>query len=224
MKAVIFFSVLLINSQILFSMANPSEELLNAAKSGNLNAAKKAIEEGANVNAQNKQLKTALKLTILYNHPDITEFLLKQPKVDIEIKDESGTTSLITAASLGRENTVKLLIEKGSDVNSASQSGSTALIVASDQNYPEIVKLLIQNGANVNTKDKNRFSAIMAAAKMHHVKIVKMLAAAGARIKDISSSQFKPEMHQAAKEVVDVLNGLKQLNSSINALINISKR
>jgi len=57
------------------------------------------------------------------------------------------------AASQGREEICKLLINNGADVNMAGTLGNTPLQMASAQGRTRIVELLLSNGAKVNERD-----------------------------------------------------------------------
>ena len=77
---------------------------------------------------------------------------------DINKKDAmSGSTPLISAASFGKNDIVKALIDAGADLNLKNNDGATALHVAAFFARIEIVQLLIDAGADKNLK--NNFGA-----------------------------------------------------------------
>ena len=68
----------------------------------------------------------------------------------------NGTTVLHSAASLGHDNLVKLLIIKlQANPNIADNNGRTPLIVASKKGNDGIVSTLLQAGADPNIADYN---------------------------------------------------------------------
>ena len=53
----------------------------------------------------------------------------------------------MSAATSGRVDVVKVLIEKGADVNAKSSTGDTALIRATRYGHPDVVNILRNAGA-----------------------------------------------------------------------------
>ncbi len=77
---------------------------------------------------------------------------------DINKKDAmSGSTPLITAASFGKNDIAKVLIDAGADLRLKNNDGSTALHVAAFFCRIEIVQMLID--AKVDKTTKNNFGA-----------------------------------------------------------------
>lgn len=95
---------------------------------------------------------------------------------DVNTRDEHRRTALIQAASAGREETVRLLLDAGADPNLQTNDGATALSLAS-AHHPEIVRMLIAAGADV---DKSK--GLVQAAWYGQHEIVRMLLNAGADV------------------------------------------
>ena len=73
---------------------------------------------------------------------------------DVDAKQPpGGGTPLLVAATFGRAEAAKFLIEKGANVNASSSDGATALHGAAFFCHAEIVKLLLDKGAKVNAKN-----------------------------------------------------------------------
>ena len=98
---------------------------------------------------------------------------------DVNAKDENGWTPLNSAAVKGRNQIVKLLIEKGADLNAG-----TPLIYAATDGHMEVIELLIANGADVNAKANDQLggTALHMTANLGHKKVVELLVAAGADV------------------------------------------
>lgn len=62
---------------------SPSEKLLKAVWKGSIRAIKEALDEGADINAQDSTWGTALFIASQHNHPKIVHFLLSRPGIDI---------------------------------------------------------------------------------------------------------------------------------------------
>ena len=73
---------------------------------------------------------------------------------DVNAKESAGGgTPLLVAATFGRADAAKLLIEKGANVNARSNDGATALHGAAFFCHTEIVRLLLGKGAVVDAKN-----------------------------------------------------------------------
>ncbi|XP_052067320.1 putative ankyrin repeat protein RF_0381 [Mytilus californianus] len=70
--------------------------------------------------------------------------------IDVHQHNLSGTYTLLLAVSLGAEDIVTVILDKGEDVNIVDQSGETSLTKAISYGLEDIAKLLIHYGANVN--------------------------------------------------------------------------
>ena len=98
---------------------------------------------------------------------------------DMNVKDENGWTPLNSAAVKGRNQIVKLLIEKGADLNAG-----TPLIFAATDGHVKVLELLIAAGTDVNAKANDQLggTALHIAANLGHKKVVELLVAAGADV------------------------------------------
>ena len=95
---------------------------------------------------------------------------------DINLQDnEMGYTPLIWAASRGKNDTAKKLIEYGADVNKTDKAGRTALMHAVINREEIMTALLLRNGAFVNARDFAGFTSAMYAAENDDTEIFKLL-------------------------------------------------
>ena len=78
-------------------------------------------------------------------------------KSDLDVKDPYGSTALAIAATFGKTEIAKLLVEGGANVNLTNADGSTALHTAAFFGRTEIVEVLLANG--VDTSVRNNFQA-----------------------------------------------------------------
>lgn len=110
----------------------------------------------------------------------LVESLLKSKDVDVNERDWDELTALITAASAGHVDIVKLLIKKGADVNASDKDGITALMEASIMGHTKIVDLLIDAGAEIDFKSNSQVTALWLAAGENKVDVMKHLLKKGA--------------------------------------------
>ena len=74
-------------------------------------------------------------------------------QLQIDDRDENGTTVLMIAASRGSTHFVRELIILGSDVNSSDLDSWTALLCATKGGHLEIVEILVEHGADIEHRE-----------------------------------------------------------------------
>jgi ankyrin repeat protein/Tfp pilus assembly protein PilF len=163
------------------------QQLIIAAKNGNLTAVQTILANGADVNAKDTTNgATALMWASQNGHTEVVKCLLENG-ADVNVKDNNGRTALINAVAAIWGHTViaeivQLLIEKGADVNAGDNDGKTALMAAAYKDRTEIVKLLLEKGADINAGDNDGATILMLAADKGHVEVVKVLLEKGADV------------------------------------------
>jgi ankyrin repeat protein len=121
------------------------------AKNGDFDGVKNLIENGTDVNTQNKDGETPLHKACEKDHLDIVKFLIENG-ADVNIKNEKGRAPLHIASYESHLDIVKLLIENGADVNIEDSNGNNPLrshYCHFDVNL-DIVKIFIENGLDIN--------------------------------------------------------------------------
>ncbi len=90
------------------------------------------------------------------------------------------STPLAFAASNGRTDVVRVLLDHGAGVDFANSRGLTPLHDAAGQGHKEIVALLLANGADPKIKDRQRRTPLQLADEGGHHEVVKLLREHGA--------------------------------------------
>jgi len=127
-------------------------ELFSAAiKYGTIELIKFLLENGANVNAKNKDSydDTPLHTAVSRDDIEIIKILLEHG-ADVNAASTDQSTPLLLS---NNGEVIKLLIEQGAYINAKNYLGNTRLHIASVNGQIEIVKILIENGADVNVKN-----------------------------------------------------------------------
>ncbi|HVU23131.1 MAG TPA: ankyrin repeat domain-containing protein [Opitutus sp.] len=169
--------------------------LLEAAKAGDLSAVQKALDEGADVNAEGLGGGTPLFLAALKNQPEVVKLLLDKGADINRRPTNAGLTPLMTAAFSNHVSVVELLLERGADTGAlvsdrsadtgdkATALGVTALELAAGNGAIEAVERLLAKGVDIN--DRNSAALCMAVAHQtqptsSNSKMVKLLLERGA--------------------------------------------
>ena len=133
----------------------PEISIHAAAHQGNIEAVKKHLAAGTDVNVKNSRKVTPLHIAAVNGHKEIAELLITAG-ADVNTKGGNGWTPLHIASAYGLKDVAVLLIAEGSEVNTkAGDIGGTPLHQAALYGHKEIFELLIAKGADVNAKDND---------------------------------------------------------------------
>lgn len=158
------------------------DQLIIAAREGNLEKARSLIEKGADVNAKEKvtgEGYTAIFHAASYGHTAIVKLLIEK---GANVNERPGRNApIIIAAWGGHTDTIRVLLEAGADPNAKSDTGWTALAEASRKGYLEIARLLIDKGADVNVRLSDGNTPLSWAKSTKNGEMIALLKRAGAR-------------------------------------------
>ena len=108
--------------------ANPHRnDLCTAAKNGNIEALRKYLGTGADVNSRDREYGvTPLAWAAIVGHRDIVELLIRSG-ADVNAKNRDAGTALHGAAFFGQVEVAELLIDNGADTFAKHENGDTPL-------------------------------------------------------------------------------------------------
>ncbi|MBD50837.1 MAG: hypothetical protein CMB08_02815 [Euryarchaeota archaeon] len=217
--------------------SNETQDMLDAAEAGDLDAVKKLIDAGVPVNGVGDDQSTPLHFAAQEGHVDLAKLLIEKG-ADINAKDDIDQTpvdrarfwkqekiialleksSIHEAAREGNLNIVIQQLDSGADINLANENGDTPLTYAAFMGHLEIVSLLIEKGAKVNAKGLAGWTPLHLASQRGHKKITELLIEKGADINATTDDGFGGTPLDVAKgNLVDTIqqNGGKTI-SKIN--------
>ena len=140
--------------------ADMVEELLEAAKIGNVGSVNALIAKGASVNSADRAGNTPLICAARFGHIECVKILLEKGAFINSQCAVKRCSPLMWASENGHTEIVKVLIDNGATLNAKDFYGWTALMKATYRGYVEIVEALVQNGANVNVKNNGGLTAL----------------------------------------------------------------
>ena len=120
--------------------------LVDAARAGNLEAAKQHLVAGADVDFRNQQGFTPLHVAAQKGHNKVAELLIAKGANINTSGRLIGTTPLDSAALLGHKEMVELLIDSGADINPQIITGETPLQRAEQRGHSAIAEILRKHG------------------------------------------------------------------------------
>ena len=133
--------------------------LLRALLNGYYSIANVLLINYADVNAKNKNGRTALMVASLKGHHKITKELLNC-HANVNSEDLDGATPLIYVSYSRYYEIVKELLNHHADVNIQTKRGNTALICASKNKHVPIITELINHKADVNLQNSDGNTAL----------------------------------------------------------------
>ena len=131
------------------------KEYFEAIERGDIVRVKELLDMGMSLDIRDKKGANALILAAFGGYPRICDLLIERG-IDVQAKDSTGYTALMTAceSKIANPKLIRFLLEKGLDVNAASDGGGTALSAAAKIGHAELVSILLDHGADINAPNK----------------------------------------------------------------------
>ncbi len=188
-------------------LAQKNDDLLEKVWLNDIQAVKKLIASGADINYQNEMYgHTPLIIARNYNYVEMAKLLISEG-ADIKIKGKDGSTALIAAASNSQE-LVEILLSKGADVKARMTNGTGVFTrctigILKDKVPLQLAEILLSKGADVDESATTGaiagYTPLMTAARNNHVNLVNFLIKNGADVNAKSGDGSTP-LSLATKE------------------------
>ena len=196
----------------LFDVVNGIVNMLKmrnlAVEHGYLNILEFLHKNGVNINALFID-ENPLMIAAREGWIDIVDYLLLQPKMDINYQDSYGWTALMYAADYGQIDMVdRLLQNKNCKTNISNNSGNTAIFYATRKGYLEIVDRLIIGGSDIWHVNKNGETLLWCAIKSKNQEVLERVLSLGLDVNQQDDCGRTPLMYCAIhnnKKAVEIL-------------------
>ena len=138
--------------------------------------------QGSNINIQiDEELRTPLMLAVDSGNIPLIQLLIRLG-VDLNLRDENGSTALMRALRAKKGNLAKLLIDAGADVNLVDHENSTPIIMAAVMGDVQLLGSLLQKGASPDHYNIYRMTALGVAIDNRQYLAAEFLIQAGASV------------------------------------------
>ncbi len=169
-----FFLILLLTLGIFPEESKENSQLLFAVQAVNIEKARQAIRNGADVNAIDED-GWPLFISAVNSENDgmINLFLRSGAKVDVTGPD--GKTALMHVLSSKKIKIAEWLIKSGASMNAKDSTGKTVLMYAAEAESESLVKKAVAAKADIYARDKKGWTALNYAMNGRNKNVIKFL-------------------------------------------------
>ncbi|CAF1241410.1 unnamed protein product [Adineta ricciae] len=196
-------------------MANVFRQFLLDAENGDVDAVKRNITSGIDLETRDEDQQTALILAVRCNHLECVKVLI-EANADVNAEDVDNWTALLNAAQNGNLSIIRLLIEHDAQIDHCDCGQFTPLMWAAYQGHARVVDYLLSCGANVDAVDEHGISSLSWAAGRNHIEIVASLLRAGASPNLCDKNNTTPLIWASRRGYTDIVDLLLKSNASVN--------
>ena len=139
------------------------------------------VAKGADVNAMNEDLCTAVWVATKHHNVAALEALLAfDPKPNVKTPQAGENwTPVYVASKYGHTGPLRMLIDAAADVHTPDKQQQSPLWIAAKEDRADVIRLLVEAGAEVNKPNKHLQSPAHAAASQNSAAALKVLLADG---------------------------------------------
>lgn len=195
-----------------------------ASERGDAITVSQLLDRGADPKKLDERRMSCLDYSIYARDSTCMNHLFRS-RLDVEAKNDFGSTPLMRAAMEGEVGSLKILKKHGAYVNARDNVGFTALHFAASQNKVDNARFLLESGAGIDTRGENGSNPLLLAISSNsHDTLRLLLAKLGRNISyhDGVNVLFQAAgwgndetvmiLHKAAIRILDTYSGPEDLN------------
>ncbi len=188
--------------------------LLEASSEGDIDALRRILQSGEDIEVRDGAQRTPLLLAVRANRIEAAKLLI-EAGADVNAKDAIQDTPYLYAAAEGRNDILRYMLASGrANLKDTNRFGGVGLIPAAHHGHPETVRMLLATDIDIDHVNNLGWTALMEAVILGnggptHQTIVKLLVDAGAS--DIPDRDGKTPLHHAREMgYADIVSLLEQ--------------
>ena len=135
-------------------MATPENQLIFAARDGNIERVGALLDQGVDVDSRDDALDTLLIWAIRHGNRAVAALLLDR-EANVNAEDVNGATPAILASYGGHLDTLQLLVARGADIHHRTQGGWSSLLAAALYDHQPVCEYLLSLGADLMAASNN---------------------------------------------------------------------
>ncbi|RDD34026.1 Ankyrin repeat [Wolbachia endosymbiont of Cylisticus convexus] len=196
---------------------SPTTSICLAAQYGDLSQVKLLFDNGANIEAQDRQGWTPILLAAEAGKWSIVKFLLDNG-ANIDNETTYQGTPLHYAVQEGNLDIVEFLLDRGADIESQNYYNQKPLHIAVQAGRLNVVNLLLDRGANVKARDSEGWTPLHWAAQFGSLDVVVCLVERDADVNALTFDNRTPldlAIHQNYGEIEEYLRSKSAVQSSM---------
>ncbi|MEY3062523.1 MAG: hypothetical protein RI994_1775 [Pseudomonadota bacterium] len=188
-----------------FSFAGSYEDFFIAIKNDEVKVISSLFVRGFDPNTVDLNGEPAILNTLRHGSLKSFEFIVKQPKVNLNVRNSHGESALMLLCLKGDLELAKMLIKRDADINhpgwtalhyaadesayidAESPNGTTPLMMAARYGNEKAVQLLINEGADLTLKNQLGLTALDFAVQGRRPESIKLLQSASKSTEEADS-------------------------------------
>lgn len=188
--------------------------IIELVNSNDIEALKKALKNGANVNTQDKNKRNLLLLATIHKHEAIAKLLVEKG-ADVNAQADNYDSAFLYAGASGQTELVRLFLVRGARFDLFNRYNGSALIPACERGHVETVRLLVNTkGYPVDHVNRLGWTALSEAVILgdgtkKYQEIVQILKDGGANLQIPDHDGVTPLQHAKRRgfnEIVKILS------------------
>lgn len=188
--------------------------IIKLVNSNDINGVKKALENGANVNTQDKNKRSLLLLATI-NKQEAMAKLLVENGADVNMQADNQDSPFLLAGASGQTELVRLYLAHGARFDLFNRYNGSALIPACERGHVETVRLLVNTkGYPIDHINRLGWTGLLEAIILgnggkKHQEVVQILKDGGANLQIADHDGVTPLQHAKSlgfNEIVKILS------------------